>query len=111
MLHKWIEAPVATEQHVLVLDAPGGDHGVDRLAGRYATFAQGPVVLRRPQRNFPPAQLHDEEGSQQFLRGAVFPFVREARKDFRQDAAGDGAVESVDPDAGFDQHHPSILIA
>jgi hypothetical protein len=47
MLGKRIENPVVVQQNVPALDAPGGNHRIDRLANRHAEDAQRPEILRR----------------------------------------------------------------
>jgi hypothetical protein len=84
VLAKRIKVSVVVQQVVPALDASGSYHGIDGLANGHAQLAQRPVIYRRLNRDFLPAQLYDGQRGQHFHGCVEVSFVREALQNLRQ---------------------------
>jgi hypothetical protein len=61
MPRKRIEIPVAVQQIIATLDAPGCNHGIDGFTHGYAEGAQHPEIPRRPDGDVPATQVNDRQ--------------------------------------------------
>ena len=83
--HERFEVAIVVKQRNAAYDAAGGNDGVDGFADGDAGVAQETVVVRCLEGEGFAAKIHDEEGTQQGLRGGEVLAVGEALEHFDED--------------------------
>lgn len=125
MPYEWIEITITVQQGVVILDAPGGNEGIDSLSDCYPKPAQGSEVPGSLDRDVGATDINDLEPAHQTKGGVEVSLSLEALQDFRQDHVSCcqgfsteqgielvslrrvGAAEVVDPHTRIDQDHLS----
>src|SRR5579884_3931708 len=129
MLYKRSKIAIRVQQIIIAENAARGDHRIDGLANGDTRPAQHSKVSCRLNRDIPPCQIHNGEGCQKSAHLLEFPLLGEPLQHFGQNQVADGqgfgpeelvklfglrcdcSVKIVDPYAGIDQNHLSVLIA
>jgi hypothetical protein len=123
VLRHRVEIAVVVEQRRAILDAPGADQKVDRLAHRNAEPAQGTKITGGKDRIAIPGHRHDVEAAQQRFDFARCPLAGETLQNLAQhqianndlirsedwtqraDVGRAAPIEEVNPDAAVDNNH------
>ena len=129
MLHERFKVFIAIKQQETALHAASRDYGVDGFAHRNSQGSQGAEVPGGLNGNVPSSQIHHIQGSQQFSGHVEITLARKTLKHFGQyEIAGYHWLvpqqgiqpvrlrrrcpsEVVNPHAGINQNHGSVLRA
>ncbi|QTQ34039.1 Uncharacterized protein pbN1_40560 [Aromatoleum bremense] len=129
MLDKRLKVPVAVQQIQPAFYASGRNHGINRFSHRYSQSSQRTKVPGCLNGNFLPSQVNHDQRSHECSGFIEVALAREALQHLGQNQVPcgngfypkqrvqffrwgrNGSPEIVDPNAGIDQNHLSVLIA